>query len=262
MKKIIALFMALAVCLSGNCQILKKEIPDKLVVLTFDDATSSQYSVVAPLLREHGFGATFFVCEFPTESPSRSAYLNWTEIKELDKMGFEIANHTQNHIAASKVTKTKLIEEINYIEDKCDLLGIDKPLNFAYPGYDLSASVMETLLEKGYKYARAGGSRAYDPLNDHPYLVSSWATNADNKELIMAAFNEARNGKIVVLTIHGVPDIEHPWVNTPPELFKEYLQYLSDYHFKVISMKDLDAYIDVDEAMETIAPDLNKPLKN
>ena len=59
----------------------------------------------------------------------------------------------------------------------------------------------------------------------------------------MKAFGEARNGKIVVLTIHGVPDLEHPWVNTPPELFKEYLQYLSDQHFTVISLKELNSYI-------------------
>lgn len=78
----------------------------------------------------------------------------------------------------------------------------------------------------------------------------------------MEAFNEARNGKIVVLTIHNVPDIEHPWVNTPPELFKEYLQYLSDNHFKVIALKDLNKYINVKKVKNLIIPDLNKILRN
>jgi len=177
-------------------------------------------------------------------------------------MGFEVANHTRTHVGASKIPKEQLIEELNYIEHKCDSLGIEKPSNFAYPGYDLSMSVMKTLQEKGYKFARAGGSRAYDPLTDSPLLLPSWAMNATNKEQIMAAFDEARNGKIVVLTIHGVPDIEHSWVNTPPELFKEYLQYLAEHHFKVISLKDLNKYIDVDKAIKTVVPDLNKPLKN
>ena len=72
----------------------------------------------------------------------------------------------------------------------------------------------------------------------------------------MTAFNEAKNGKIVVLTIHGVPDIEHPWVNTPPELFKEYLQYLSDNHFKVVSLRELNKYINVNEAMKSLAPNI------
>ena len=262
MRKIIVLLLMLSVCYSGNCRILKKQIPDKLVVLTFDDATASQYTVVATLLKQFGFGATFFVCEFPTKSADRSAYMNWQQIKELDRMGFEVANHTKTHVGVSKIPKEQLIEELNYIEHKCDSMGIEKPSNFAYPGYDLSLSVMKTLQEKDYKFARAGGSRAYDPLTDSPLLVPSWAMNATNKEQIMQAFNEARNGKIVVLTIHGVPDVEHSWVNTPPELFKEYLQFLSDHHFKVISLRDLNKYIDVDKAIKTIVPDLNKPLKN
>jgi peptidoglycan/xylan/chitin deacetylase (PgdA/CDA1 family) len=44
-------------------------IPDKLVVLTFDDASRSHVTVAAPLLKKHGFGATFFIAEgfdFPT----------------------------------------------------------------------------------------------------------------------------------------------------------------------------------------------------
>ena len=262
MRKIMVLLLTLPICFSADCQILKNQIPDNLVVLTFDDATASQYTVVAPLLKQYGFSATFFVCEFPTKSADRSAYMNWEQIKELDKMGFEVANHTRTHAAVSKLPKAQFIEELNYIEGKCDSLGIKKTSNFAYPGYALSLSVMETLQEKGYKFARAGGSRAYDPLSDYPLLVPSWAMNATNREQIMAAFNEARNGRIVVLTIHGVPDVEHQWVNTPPKLFKEYMQYLAEHHFKVISMRDLNNYINVDEAIKTIVPDLNKALKN
>jgi len=253
MKKNILLLLTLSVCISGKGQILKKKIPNKLVVLTFDDATESQYTVVAPLLKQFGFGATFFVCEFPSNFRD-SLYMNWQQIKALDKMGFEIANHTRTHAGVSRLSKVQFLEELTYIEGKCDSMGIKKPSNFAYPGYDLSLPVMETLKEKGYKFARAGGDRAYDPLSDYPLLVPSWAMFATNKEQIMTAFNEAQNGKIVVLTIHGVPDVEHPWVNTPPELFKEYLQYLSDHHFNVISLRALNKYINVNEAMKSLVP--------
>lgn len=262
MRKIIVLLFALSVSFSCYPQILKKQIPDNLVVLTFDDATASQYSVVAPLLKQYGFGATFFVCEFPPNFKDSSKYMNWRQIRELDKMGFEVANHTRTHAPVSKLSGKQFLDELNYIEDKCDSLDIDKTSTFAYPGYDINGSILEILRKKGYKFARAGGSRAYDPLIDHPFLVPSWAMSANNKEQIMEAFKESQNGKIVVLTIHGVPDVEHPWVNTPPELFKEYLQYLSDHHFKVISLKGLNSYINVKNAMKTIVPNLNKKLKN
>jgi len=262
MIKNVLVLIALNLFLHGYSQILKKKIPDKLVVLTFDDAPASQFSVVAPMLKEYGFGATFFVCEFPPNYKDSTLYMNWRQIKALDNMGFEVANHTHTHANVSKLTQSQFNAELEYIENKCDSLGIPKPQNFAYPGYGLNANVLEYLQIKEYAFARAGGSRAYDPLTDHPLLIPSWATNANNKSEIMSSLDYAKNGKIVVLTLHGVPDVEHPWVNTPPKLFREYLQYLSDHNFKVVSLRDLQEYIDADEAKKSIVPNLDRPLKN
>ncbi len=260
-KSVVLFFIFLTFSLA-SAQILKRPIPDKLVVLTFDDAPVSHYSIVAPLLKKHDFKATFFVCEFPPNFSDNSKYMNWAQIKKLDKMGFEIGNHTQSHKHVNKLSKENFIQQLQYIENKCDSLKIKKPLTFAYPGYDYSLNAITTLQEQSYILARAGGSRAYNPLEDNPFLIPSWATNANNKEEIMAAFQEAKNGKIVVLTIHGVPDIEHPWVNTPAELFKEYLDYLAKNNFKVIALKDLNKYINFKKAAKTIAIDTSKKYKN
>lgn len=246
----------------ASAQILKRPIPDKLVVLTFDDAPVSHYTIVAPLLKTHRFKATFFVCEFPPNFRDNSKYMNWKQIKKLDRMGFEIGNHTQSHKHVNKLSKENFIQQLQYIENKCDSLKIKKPHSFAYPGYNLSLDAIITLQEQNYFLARAGGSRAYNPLDDNPFLIPSWATNATNKEQIITALQEAKEGKIVVLTIHGVPDIEHPWVNTPPDLFKEYLDYLSKNQYKVIALKDLKKYIDFQEAAKTIKADFSKKLKN
>ncbi|MBM1104527.1 polysaccharide deacetylase family protein [Aurantibacter crassamenti] len=262
MKSICSLLVLLCIVSCGTSQIVKKELPDKLVVLTFDDAPASQYSVVAPLLKEYGFGATFFVCEFPPNQKDSTLYMNWRQIKTLDNMGFEIANHTHTHANVSKLSHTEFNTELTYIENKCDSLGISKPNNFAYPGYGLNAQVLDYLQDKKYVFARAGGSRPYDPLIDHPFLIPSWATDADNKTEIITALEKAEKGKIIVLTLHGVPDIEHPWVTTPPELFKEYLEYLKLHKYNVISLIDLQRYIDVAEAKKRITPDLDKTLKN
>ena len=61
MKKILSSIIAFMIVFTGNSQILKKQIPDKLVVFTFDDAPASHYSIVAPLLEKYGFGATFSI---------------------------------------------------------------------------------------------------------------------------------------------------------------------------------------------------------
>ena len=58
------------------------------------------------------------------------------------------------------------------------------------------------------------------------------------------AVAKAKDGKITVLCYHGVPAIEHPWVNTDPEVFKEQLQFLKDHGCTVIAMRDLRKYVD------------------
>jgi len=262
MKKIAVLILLLAISIFGFAGIIKKRIPDKLVVLTLDDATASHYSIVAPLLKEYGFGATFFICEFPPHFSDTTKYMNWRQIKELDRMGFEIANHSRNHPAIGKLSEDKITEQLSYIERKCDSMKIHRPVSFAYPGYSISLPVLKVLQNKGYQFARMGGARTYEPCSDHPLIIPSWAMNGDNKTQVMEAFEEAHDGEIVVFTIHGVPDLEHSWVNTPPELFKEYLQYLFDNNYKVIAMRDLSKYIRVKKALKSINPDLNKKIKN
>jgi len=139
--------------------------------------------------------------------------------------------------------KTGFVEEVRYIETKLASLGAPKPISFAYPAYVTSPDAARTLRELGYVFARTGGNRAYDPAHDDPMLVPSWTTGEKNREEILRAFGEARNGRIVVLTIHGVPDTAHPWVNTPVPLFEEYLRFLHDNGYHVVALRDLARYL-------------------
>lgn len=72
-------------------------IPDRLVVLTFDDGNKSDYTYVAPLLKHYGFGATFFITEGLGFLNNKDHYVTWEEVRALHEEGFEIGNHTQHH---------------------------------------------------------------------------------------------------------------------------------------------------------------------
>lgn len=71
----------------------------RTVILPFDDAVISQYENVAPLLKELGFGATFFISCFKNEWREKNERYLMTgeQIRQLDSAGSEIANHTWNH---------------------------------------------------------------------------------------------------------------------------------------------------------------------
>jgi peptidoglycan/xylan/chitin deacetylase (PgdA/CDA1 family) len=227
-------------------------MPDRVVVLTFDDASASHATFVAPLLKKYGFGATFFICEYPGFE-DKAAYMTWEQIRLLHEMGFEVANHTRTHTHVDKMKKEQLVAELEAIEAKCKEQGIPRPVSFAYPAYATHPTALAVLAERGYLFARTGGSRPYRPDADSPLLIPSFSTSGTNKDRVIDALKQARAGQIVVLTIHGVPDVAHPQVTTPPELFEEYLRYLRDNRYTVIAMRDLARYVDPVKARDEAA---------
>lgn len=221
-----------------------RPVPDRLVVLTFDDAVLSHAIYVAPLLRKYGFGATFFVCEFREPAfADKSKYMSWAQIRQLHRWGFEVGSHTLTHRHVNKLTASELNAELDSIESRCRAWHIPRPITFAYPGYDTAPSALPVLRARGYRLARAGGDRPYNPAQDDPLLVPSYTTLATNRPQILEALAQAHNGRIVVLTIHGVPDLAHAWVTTPPALLEEYLAYLHTHHYRVVALRDLARYV-------------------
>lgn len=69
------------------------EVPDKTVVLSFDDAVKSHVTVVAPLLQEFGCSATFFDTQRWMDD-SRN-FMSWED--QLHDKGFEIGSHSWTH---------------------------------------------------------------------------------------------------------------------------------------------------------------------
>ncbi|MBN1125558.1 MAG: polysaccharide deacetylase family protein [Sedimentisphaerales bacterium] len=239
---ILFLVVFLVYCIQSKAS--EQVISDRVVVLTFDDALASHATFVAPLLKQYGFGATFFICEFPPDfATDKTKYMTWQQIRLLHDMGFEIANHTRTHTHVNRMRRPQLIEELEYIENRCREYSISQPASFAYPAYDTHPMALEVLREKGYRFARIGGSRPYEPSKDDPLLIPSFSTTGTDKNRVLTAIQQAAPGRIVVLTIHGVPDMAHPHVNTPPELFREYVQFLHDNQYTVIAMRDLEKYL-------------------
>jgi peptidoglycan/xylan/chitin deacetylase (PgdA/CDA1 family) len=240
------------------CALALEPIPDKLVVLTFDDSIKSHYTNVRPILKRYGFGATFFITEgfdFPT---NKTDYMTWQEIAELARDGFEIGNHTRDHMGVNKENFAQLAEQIEAINEKCAAHGIPRTTSFAYPGNAITPEALPILKKAGIRFARRGGSPeykypdgrgfAYEPGLDHPHLVPSAGDAKPDWTLddFIAAANQARHGRIAVLQFHGVPDTAHAWVNTSVEQFDAYMNYLAKHGFTVIAMRDLKKYVDAD----------------
>jgi len=220
-------------------------IPDGLVVLTFDDSVASHATFVAPLLKKHGFGATFYITEGFEFLQDKTHYLTWTQIKAMHEAGFEIGNHTRAHKGVNGQKPAEIAADLEHIERRCAEHGIPKPTTFSYPGYATSPAATVVLRERGYRFARAGGARVFDPAKDDPLTLPQAFDGKPDSTLAQfkAAIALARDGKVAVITFHGVPDIRHPWVNTDPAKFEAYVAALKEAGCQVIAMRDLARYL-------------------
>jgi peptidoglycan/xylan/chitin deacetylase (PgdA/CDA1 family) len=143
MKRMVAILMTL-LCAARLVRALEP-IPDKLVVLTFDDSVASQFTVVRPLLKEYGFGATFFISEgfgFPT---NKTDYMTWDQIAQLHKEGFEIGNHTRDHMGVTKANVPRLREQIEVVNKHFEEHGIPRAQSFSWPGNALALEALPLL---------------------------------------------------------------------------------------------------------------------
>jgi peptidoglycan/xylan/chitin deacetylase (PgdA/CDA1 family) len=229
-------------------------------VLTFDDSVASHYSVVRPILKRYGFGATFFITEGFSFRTNKQDYMTWEQIAELHRDGFEIGNHTRDHMAVSERNLGQLREQVEAINGRCTEHSIPRPVSFGYPGNAIVPGALPLLKELGFHFARRGGApeypyewgrgSAYEPGIDHPLLIPSAGDARPDWTLddFKRAADQASGGRIAVLQFHGVPDREHPWVHTRPERFEEFMRYLNTNQFKVIALRDLARYVDANQA--------------
>ena len=179
---------------------------------------------------------------------------------ELHRDGFEVGNHTRNHAGVAADSLGRLQGEIAHISERCVENGIPRPVSFAYPGNAIHPGALPILAGHGIRFARRGAQPefayetgrgiAYDPAHDHPLLIP---TTGDARptwtlESLRSAAAMARGGKVAVLQFHGVPDREHPWVNTPLERFREYMAWLKSNGYRGIALRDLARYIDPEDA--------------
>jgi peptidoglycan/xylan/chitin deacetylase (PgdA/CDA1 family) len=240
---------------------VRAAIPDRVIVLTMDDAVKSHRTFAGPLLKELGHGATFFVTH--NWMADAEHFMSWEDVGELHRMGFEIGNHSWTHADfSSPRNASRLAGELALVENELKRVGVPRPVSFAYCGNSFGPEAVGELQKAGYRLARRGEmpeapygqmivGAAYDPKKHHRLLIPTTGDAYPNWtfEHFQKVISHAKDGHIVVLQFHGVPDTEHPWVHTPPEAFERYMRHLKQENFRVMALRDVAPYLsDTDPA--------------
>lgn len=117
--------------------------PDRSVVLTFDDGFRSVFEQALPVMNAVGFSGTAFIpADFVGLSAAQAEKLNkdldrdvmnWHQIEELEKSGFEIGAHSMSHPDLRRLPAEQLERELSMARSHLEARLQHPVRSFAYP---------------------------------------------------------------------------------------------------------------------------------
>ncbi len=129
----------------------KKELPEKAVILTFDDGHIDHYHNAFQILKKYNMRGVFFIIVNKPDQDQN--YATWDQIQEMSQNGQEIASHTMSHLNLTNLSEAEIKYELErskeIIEEK-----IGRPvISFCYPAGKYDERVLKTAKEN-YLFAR------------------------------------------------------------------------------------------------------------
>lgn len=157
----------------------KSILPEKPVIITFDDCYQESVDHAVPILSEHGFTAVFYM---PTDFAGTDSHwlmpelgfefpiINWETARHLDSSGFQIGSHSMSHPRLAQISPKVCFSELDgsrkILEDK---LG-HEVIHMAYPYGSFDENVRAMSAEVGYRTACTTEQRFCRP-GDDPLLL-------------------------------------------------------------------------------------------
>lgn len=126
------------------------ELPNKPIVITFDDGYVDNYKNVLPILKEYNMKATLFMISDAANTPG---FVSTEQMHQMEAGGFDIQGHTNHHKILTKIDPTELSDAL--LGGKTSLEGIlGEPIEYlAYPGGFNDMLVQYVTKQSGYKMA-------------------------------------------------------------------------------------------------------------
>ena len=142
-------FHALTVDQLYNALATGASVPEKPILITFDDGYKDNYTAAWPILQKYGFVGTFFIITNAIV-PSR---IDWDQLKDLVKHGNSIGSHTVNHLDLRTMKDSQQESELaNSKKILEEHLGV-KVNSFCYPSGKYNQTTINLLQKLDYKIA-------------------------------------------------------------------------------------------------------------
>lgn len=173
--------------------------PQKPVVITFDDGFLNNYTEAYSILKKYHLPATVFVLpdrlDKAEEGPSKSRFMNWQQLKEMQENGIEVGSHTVSHRSLPTLTLAQVRDEL--LQSKAHLAqSLGQPIMFlAYPygaRRDFNREIVKLVAECGYDGAVTSLS-GVNGRQTNPYLLRRTEIEAGDS---IAVFRKTMTGAL------------------------------------------------------------------
>ena len=148
------------------------------------------------------------------------------------------------------------LEQIRGMEAEFEAHGLKKPVTYAYPSGISNPEVVACARACGYRWGRGNqekgkegirGMTYYDPHQDSPLAICNFGDpDFYSEEFLRRRIADTPEGMIFGLTYHGVSDAE--WLG--PCSFRRQMEVLREMGTRVISMAQLEEFIDPEKAYQ------------
>lgn len=123
-------------------------LPEKPVVLTFDDGYRTMYTEVMPRLKQAGFAGTFFVIP-------AARWSDWSMdegmFAAMVNNGMELGSHTYNHLELDTLSQSDIAGELQSSMALIEQLTGQPVVSVCYPAGAYNDTVLEQAQAAGYR---------------------------------------------------------------------------------------------------------------
>lgn len=160
-----------------------KPIPEKSILITFDDGYMDNYVNAFPILKELDMKATIFVIANGIDD---GYYMSSEQLKEMSDYGIDIESHTFSHGHLDTMSYEEQLQELKSSKEIIEGITGKTVLSVAYPFGDYNEDSIRASRDAGYALSfttnRGLADRDDNPLSLDRIYVSSYYTMDEFKE--------------------------------------------------------------------------------